>query len=579
MIETIEIKNIALIEHICISFHNGMHVLTGETGAGKSIIVDAVNLILGSRADKDLIRSGCDSASVEAVFDVPGNQKIAEIFGREQIDYDGRTVIIYREISAGGRNICRICGIIVPLTVLKELSAYLMDIHGQHEHRFLMDPERHRQFLDAMGDEEHRKLLEATAESCEEFLLNHREYARLVKENEKKQFRIEQLEQSLKELSAADLKTGEDESLDKRCRELRSAEKTVSVMKEAYDQLSVGITDGSSLEKVKRAMNLLLSAGTEDPAMKAIAGWCESIYYELEEISYELYRIIEKTENSTEELEKAESRLDLLKRILRKYGGSLYDVMEEQRKMQAEYEKLCGLDDRIHEMSKQHKSLLQAYRRNAQELSESRKTLAKDFENRMTQELQELGLGNTVFCVSFAEKNDKRPQMPRISGDDDIEFMISSNPGEPMKPLAKIASGGELSRFMLAIKALEAGKSDIDSMVFDEIDTGISGHMAQVVAEKMISISRERQVICVTHLPQIAAGADHQYEVKKAVREGRTYTGVEELDRAGRVDEIARLVSGAGGITEDTEQYAEKMIIRCEKLKKEKLHLAKYESV
>ena len=560
MIQSLTIRNIVLIEELTIRFHRGMHVLSGETGAGKSIVVDAVNLILGGRADRSLIRTGSEKASVEAVFDTADHPEAAAILEREQIEADGGTVTLYREMTAGGKNLCRICGVMTPVGLLRELGAVLMDIHGQHEHQFLMDPEMHLNFLDRMGDAAHREKMDRTAAACDAFLQVHRQYARLKKENDQKQRRMTELEQALSELHAAKLKPDEEEALQAEGLRLRNAEKIASALREARGNLSYGETESSALEKVKAASAALSGLEKYGDAYKKLAARCESLYYELEEAAYEVSALLDGLDHDPGKLERAEERLDLIRRMERKYGSTLAEVLAEQEKMEGEYERLCSLEDRMEETARRHKQTLAAYRTEARALTESRKSLAADFERRMTEQLRDLGMEKTVFSVDFQEPPGDRKPMPKPAGDDQVSFLISPNPGEPLKPLARIASGGELSRLMLAMKALEAEGSGVDCMVFDEIDTGISGRMAQVVAEKMSAIAGKRQVICVTHLPQIAAAADYEYLVMKSVTEGRTNTRVTELDPEGRIREVARMISGAEGITADAEAYARRMI-------------------
>ena len=565
MILSLSIFHIALIDQLTIRFHAGMLALAGETGAGKSIVVDAVNLALGGRADRNLIRSGCEKASVEAVFSVGDQEQVRAILERESIDYDGSTVTVYREITQSGRNICRICGILLPVSVLRELSAYLMDIHGQHEHQFLASPEQQMRFLDRMGDTSYQQLLEKACRDCEAFLTVHRQYARLRKEQARKNQQVSMLEAALTELHQAALKEGEEEALNEECLRLRNAGKITEALHSARAGIALGETEKSSLEKIRESWTLLNGLAQMGEGFRVLAGRCESAYYELEEIAYELSSLADQNEQDPERLEKVEARLDLIRKLERKYGATIPEVLLEQARLEKEYESLCSLDDRISQIARDHKHLLSVYRATARDLTAARIALAAEFEKKMEKELQELGMEKTVFRVRFSEKDSDKKTMPRDTGDDDLEFMISPNPGEPLKPLAMIASGGELSRLMLAIKTLEAANSGVDCMVFDEIDTGISGRMAQVVAEKMLQISRNRQVICVSHLPQIVAAADYQYLVSKSVIEGRTCTAVEELDRDRRITQLAIMISGAEGSGKNAEEYAEALLTAGEK--------------
>ena len=564
MLQSITIRQVALIDECTIGFHDGLQVLTGETGAGKSIVVDSVNLILGGRADRDMIRSGCDKATVEAVFDVPDNPKVRDFMQKEEIEYDGRTVVIYREIAQNGRNICRVCGVMLPTAKLKALASFLMDLHGQSEHQFLADPEMHLVFLDQTGNREHNKLLCRISEAYENFIINHRAYAKLVKEGEHREDRMASLEKDLELLRKANLQAGESEKLQEEKQRLRAAEKAISGLRSVDECLTGENADGStSLSRIKTAAAMLkdlAGQGEQNSEIGGISERCNTLYFELEEIAYEVSGIIDRTNADPARLEKIENRLDLIRRLERKYGMDAGEISRMLEKLENEYEELSGLEDRINEMAREHKQLLARYREAAKELTSTRKKLAKQLEEKMTRELKDLGMENTRFEVMFKPNESGRPTMPTPIGDDRIEFMISPNPGEPLKPLAKIASGGELSRLMLAIKTLEAAHTGVESMVFDEIDTGISGRMAQVVAEKMIAISGNHQVICVTHLPQIAAAADYQYLVRKAVTGERTNTFVAELDEEGRKEEVARMISGADGITDDTLQYASGML-------------------
>ena len=301
--------------------------------------------------------------------------------------------------------------------------------------------------------------------------------------------------------------------------------------------------------------------------IKEISEKCESLFFELEEIAYQISQMSDRIGFNPEDVERIDQRLDLIHRLERKYGVSSSEIQELTTGMEEEYKTLVNLEDEVNRMSSEHKKTLSIYRNTAKELTESRKKLASAFEKKMMKELGDLGMGNTVFSVAFKPNETGKPIMPSENGDDRIEFMISPNPGEPLKPLAKIASGGELSRIMLAVKTMETSHSGVESMVFDEIDTGISGRMAQVVAEKMMSISSEKQVICVTHLPQIAAASDYHYLVKKSVLGNRTHTSVTELGHEERVSEVGRMISGADGITSESNAYAERLIIAADAIK------------
>ena len=566
MLESITIRQIALIDEATIRFHDGMQVLTGETGAGKSIVVDSVNLILGGRADRELIRSGRDRASVEAVFAVRDNPGIKAFMEREEIDYDGETVTVYREISSNGKNTCRICGVMLPVSRLKELAALLMDLHGQSEHQFLADPDRHLGFLDQAGDERHRVLLNRIGNDYEQFIENHRAYAKLVRQNENRDSRMRSLERDLQELRAAAVRPGEFFVLTERRKQLGKAEKETETLRSVAETLSGG-EETNGLSAVRQASDLLKSLASGDNTAQELSGRCESLYFELEDIAYQISLMIQKAGADPGELERTDERLNTIHRLERKFGCDAEELPALQETLEQEYCRLADLQDEIERMSSEHKRLLGVYRSTAKELTASRRRIAAEFERKMMKELSDLGMGQTRFEVEFKPNETGRPLMPTETGDDRIEFLISPNPGEPLRPLARIASGGELSRLMLAVKSLESSRTGVDTMVFDEIDTGISGRMAQVVAEKMITISRQRQVICVTHLPQIAAAADYHYLVLKSVDDGRTNTSVTELDRKGRAGELSRMISGADGITAGSDAYALSLLQAADELK------------
>ena len=556
MILSLRMHNIALIEELTLEFGEGLHVMTGETGAGKSIVVDAVNLALGGRADRDLIRTGTDKAWVEAVFDATGNEQVEALFQTQEMECDG-LVTLYREITTTGRNLCRVCGVVMPLSFLRETAALLMDVHGQHEAQFLMNPKYHLSFLDASGDEEHQALLARTEAACREFLEIHRSYARLVRENDQKQQRMELLKKSLAELKKARLKNGEEEQLTAERERIRHNGRISDAIHLAYGQIAAG--EGENiLTQLREAMDALQGIRTLGEAYEALAERCETAYYELEEIGYELNDQIERGGFDPARAEQVEARLDLIHRLERRYGDSIAEVLESQEQMQEEYDNFASMDQQVEKMAGEHRRLLLAYRTLARELTEARRTLAASFEKNMMAQLADLGMARTVFSVQFEPKKER--QMPQPTGDDNVQFMISPNPGEPMKPLSKIASGGELSRMMLAIKSLEAEQGGVGCMVFDEIDTGISGRMAQVVAEKMAMIAARRQVICVTHLPQIAAMAAHQFLVEKCVEGERTNTSVRELPHEDRVGEVARMIGGADGSDESARSHAAHML-------------------
>lgn len=560
MILSMRMHNIALIEDLTLEFCEGLHVMTGETGAGKSIVVDAVNLVLGGRADRDLIRTGTDKAWVEAVFDASGHADIERWASDQALeDFDG-IITLYREITRTGRNLCRVCGVVMPLSALRDAAALLMDVHGQHDAQFLMNAQYHLLYLDAAGDDDYQALLNRVDEAYQDFIVNHRQYGKLVRENEKKQYRMDSLKKSLEELNKAKLKPGEEESLAAEKERFRHTEKIATAIQTALRAVSASEDSESVLTRVKEAASALKGLSSLGEPYASLAQRCESSYYELEEVGYELSNLAENGEFDPARAEKVETRLDLIRRLERKYGDTIPDIIKAQEKMQDEYDNYASMDQQLASMGAEHKRLLALYRARARELTSARHKVAEAFEKNMMTQLKDLGMGHTVFQVAFALRPEGKVLMPQSVGDDVVEFMISPNPGEPLKSLSKIASGGELSRMMLAIKCLEAEKGGVGTMVFDEIDTGISGRMAQVVAEKLAIIARSRQVICVTHLPQIAAMADQQFLVEKRVDGERTNTSVRCLSDQERIVEVARMLGGADGSEESACSHAAHML-------------------
>ncbi len=560
MIRTLTINNIALVEHVTVEFHSGLTVLSGETGAGKSIIVDAVALILGGRADRDLIRTGCDRASVEAEFEADSASGLKDLMEHEQIDWNGHSLLLSRELSQAGRNVCRINGIIVSAAVLKETASSLLNLHGQSEHQFLADEDKHLTYLDLMGDEDHKNLLEHTRIAYQNFIVNHRAYAKLVRMNEGRERRIDYLGHELEELHHAGIRPGEENRLNEESRRLHKASRIREKLDHAAAMIGNGDEGGDALHGLQTAARELNSLADEDPEFSEIARRCENISYEIEDVIYALNGLNSRYDFDAQALEQAENRLDSIRRITRKYGPSEEDVLKNLEEMETEYSTLLDLDEKLRETGADHKKLLAVYRSRAKELTASRKRIAAVFRQKMMHELKDLGMENTVIEAVFSDTPGDKPLMPSPLGDDRICFMISPNPGEPLKPMSKTASGGELSRLMLAIKTIESGRSGSQTMIFDEIDTGISGRTAQAVAEKMMMISSHQQVLCISHLPQIAAAADHNLLVHKSVRNGRTLTEVNELSGENRIDEIARMISGAEGITKEAKYYAGQMI-------------------
>ena len=558
------IDNLALIDRMTLDFAPGMNVLTGETGAGKSIVVDAVNLVLGERADRDLIANGSSKARVEAVFDVTDNDRVRALLGELELTGDEETVSISRELTSAGKNICRINGVVVPLQTLRRVSAQLLDIHGQHEHQLLLDSKNHTGYLDEYAADEIHPLLEEVASLYETWRDAARRLSRLRKSVAEREQRIDMLRFQMEELSGARLVEGEEEELERQKVFYRNAEKIMASFDEACELLSGGVRGGSSaVEQLREGVNALAPVSTLDARYEAVYARLDSLCYEVEDAAAELSALREEMDYDEREAERVEGRLDLLRRLNRKYGATTADMIAYRDRIAAELAELEDSDEAMERLEREYRQSARALDAASAKLTAAREAAARQFERSIEEQLHELGMKNARLTMDFAPlaPDEKRASRFSAQGVDRIEMMFCANLGQTMKPLAKVASGGELSRIMLALKNLSAQKPGIPrSMVFDEIDTGISGRMAQVVAEKMSQIGDHHQVICVTHLPQIAAMADEQFLVRKRDENGATKTEVLRLDREQRAQELARMVGGAQSESESSVRHAQAML-------------------
>ncbi|NLD82940.1 MAG: DNA repair protein RecN [Clostridiales bacterium] len=549
MLLSLTIRNIALIDEVQAEFASGLHVLTGETGAGKSILVDAISLLLGGRAQKELIRKGEEKARVEGLFDVSDCPAVLEILREKELD-EGNELILCREITAQGRSACRANGVLLPLAQYQQLTALLMDIHGQHEHQSLMDEKRHLGLIDATGDEGHRQLLAAARTDYAAWREAKRALERLQAQSAQAGERMELLRIRQKELKGARLTAGEEDELARERDKFRHAEKIEEGLREAFDSVYDGAAP--AVEALRTAAQALAPIEQLDDQYAALRARIDGLYYEAEDVGLTLRDLLSRLDSDPDRLEAVQARLDLIRRLSRKYGGASTGAMlEKLKEMEKELAGFESLDDDIDAAAQQEKALLARYQQSAGALTESRQRLARKFEGDMETQLQDLNMAGTRFRAVLT------PCPPGPSGSETAAFLIAPNRGEDLQPLSRIASGGELSRLMLAIKSVAAQREGVPSMIFDEIDTGISGRAAQVVGEKMAAIAREHQVLCVTHLQQIAALADHHYLVEKHFDGERTTTRLTPLEGEARVNEIARML---GGDADSARKHAREML-------------------
>ena len=547
MLSLLHIENIAVIERSDISFDGGFVVLTGETGAGKSIVIDAISAILGERAYRDMIRTGADKASVRAVF-----TQVPQLnwFQENGVEYDSE-VVIQREIHMDGKNVCRVNGSLVTVTILRKLGIQLINIHGQHDSASLLDEANHLSFLDAFADDQ--VLIDTYAEKFAAVAELRRDIQRMSMDEDEKARRMDTLRYQIAEIEKADLEAGEDDALEDRRRLLQNAEKLSDGMERAVECLYGGEdTDGAS--------GLLAQAERELARLERYTeAYCElhsrvlDLMYQVQDVAEEVRDARDGLNYSADELERIESRLDVIHRLRRKYGASCEDILAYLEKAKEELDQIEFADDHLERLKKKlQKAEADAFDA-ALALRKARKAAAKLLAERILSELAQLDMPRVQFECSFRDK-EMSPD-----GVDEVVFYMSANAGEALKSMSKVASGGELARIMLAMKNVLAEKDQVQTLIFDEVDTGVSGRAAQKVAEKLRAVAAHKQVLCVTHLPQLAALANTHLLIAKEERNGRTYTTVTPLDREGRKRELARIIGGAN-ITETTLKSAEEML-------------------
>ena len=548
MLSLLHIENIAVIEQAEIRFGHGFHVLTGETGAGKSIIIDAISAILGERTYREVIRTGTDKAFVSAIFtEVPPLNWFVQYHVPVQDE-----LLIQREIFLDGRNVCRVNGQSVTVSALRSLGSQLISIHGQHDSQQLFDEERHLGILDAFaGDGD---LLAQYAAAYETVRACHAALDRLSIDEGEKARRQEMLQHQIRELERADLKPGEDVRLEQRQKVLMNGEKLMDSLTDASRCL-LGDDDSDGAETLlSDALRELAVASRYDDAIQPLREKLEELSYQLSDLCEEVRDYRDGLSDAEEELDEIGARLDLIHKLKRKYGETCEQMLAFLDQARAELDDIVFADEKIKQAEKALAAAVAAATELAEQLHAVRKEAAGRLERRITAELSELNMPRVQFVCQFAEI----PLGP--NGLDGLRFLMSANVGESLKPLSKVASGGELARIMLAIKNVMASQDAVGTLIFDEVDSGVSGRAAQKVAEKLRRVSEGRQVLCVTHLPQMAALADQHLLISKSVRGERTYTEVQTLDREGRIRELARMISGSV-ITDNTLRSAEEMLI------------------
>ena len=550
MLLDITIKNFAIIQEVSLSFDIGMTVLTGETGAGKSIIIDAMNLMLGARATTDVIRHGSPKAEIEGLFSLENSRAVQAVLRKQGVEVADE-LIIRREILANGRSVSRINGQLVNLSVLKEVGQYLVDIHGQHDQEELMRSQHHIRLLDNFGEADFVQLKVAYQDTFDRYRTLRKQVIDKQKNEQEHKARIEMLAYQIAEIEAADLQAGEDETLQQEHDKLMNHKQIADTLANAFAMLDN--EDYSSLDNLRSAMNDMQTLEEYDPEYKEISNSLTESYYVIEDVTKRLEDIIEDLDFDGNRLLQIESRLNILNTMTRKYGGTVDDVLDYLAKITDEYNLLTGHEHSGENLERELKTLERDLVQKAQELSQERHQLASNLESEIQQELQDLYMEKARFRVHFSPGKFSR------EGNEAVEFYISANPGEDFKPLVKVASGGELSRLMLAIKSAFARKEGKTAIVFDEVDTGVSGRVAQAIAQKIYKIGRHGQVLAISHLPQVIAIADHQFFISKESNEQSTVSTVRLLTQEERVEEIAKMLAG-NDVTEAARVQARELL-------------------
>ena len=547
MLSLLHIENIAVIECADISFDSGFNILTGETGTGKSIVIDAISAILGERAYRDMIRTGANKASVRAVFtDVPEYPWFAD----NGVEYDPETVI-HREIHLDGKNVCRVNGTLVSVSILRKLGIQLINIHGQHDSASLFDENNHLQYLDAFSANEDLRV--AYLEKYEAVAKLRHEIQRMSMDESEKLRRMETLRYQIEEIEKAELSAGEDTELEKRRKVLQNAEKLSDGIHAAVECLYGGDESDGAASLLAEAERELARLSRYTDAYSGLHEKIADLMYQVQDAAEEIRDARDDLSYSADELEQIESRLDVIHRLRRKYGADCEEILSYLERAKAELDEIEFADDHIERLKvKCDKAEKEAWNA-AVVLRENRQIGAKLLSEQILTELSQLDMPRVQFSCQFTQ-TDLTP-----IGADTVAFYMSANAGEALKPMSKVASGGELARIMLAMKNVLAQQDQISTLIFDEVDTGVSGRAAQKVAEKLRSVAKNKQVLCVTHLPQLAALADTHLLIAKEERDGRTYTNVTPLDLEGRKRELARIIGGAI-ITETTLKSAEEML-------------------
>jgi DNA repair protein RecN (Recombination protein N) len=552
MLSELSITNFAIIESLSISFEKGLTVLTGETGAGKSIIIDAIHLLVGGRGSSDFVRHGEDRAEIEGLFLLENASTVYDKAQELGIKIEDDMVVLRREITKSGKSVCRINGKLVTIAILREMGGSLVDIHGQHEHQELMDETKHLSLLDQFGSKQITKSLLEYEQIYDKYEQAIRKLKSLNDNEQQMAQRVDLYQFQLNEIVEAQLQLDEDDKLMDEKKRLSNFERIFESVQTSYSALK---DEQKGLDWISLVMGEMETAAELNPEYKDMAEAVSNSYYMLEEVAGSLRSQLDNLEYDPQRINEIEARLNEINGLKRKYGQTISGILEYGAKIEEELETLLNKETHIDQLKKEISSLKKDLIIEGNELTSLRKKLASDLTDAIHNELKQLYMQKTVFEV----KINSGETFISKSGMDEIEFYLSTNPGEPLKPLSKIASGGELSRIMLALKSIFSKHREITSIIFDEVDTGVSGRVAQAIAEKIHKVSTDSQVLCISHLPQVAAMADTHLYIEKETQDGRTKTKVKDLDHEGKIKEIGRMISGVE-ITDITKKHAQELL-------------------
>ncbi|MEC1754029.1 DNA repair protein RecN [Bacillus mojavensis] len=573
MLAELSIKNFAIIEELTVSFERGLTVLTGETGAGKSIIIDAISLLVGGRGSSEFVRYGETKAELEGLFQLDSGHPVFDVCAEQGIDVSDEMIVMRRDISTNGKSVCRVNGKLVTIASLREIGRLLLDIHGQHDNQLLMEDEKHLQLLDKFAGAEVESALQAYQEGYQRYMKLLKKLKQLSESEQEMAHRLDLIQFQLEEIESAKLELNEDEQLQEERQQISNFEKIFESLQNAYNALR---SEQGGLDWVGMASSQLEDLSDINEPLQKLSESVSNSYYLLEDATFQMRNMLDELEYDPERLNFIEARLNEIKQLKRKYGATVEDILEYASKIEEEIDQIENRDSHLQSLKQELDSVGKDVAVEVANVSRIRKTWAKKLADEIHRELKSLYMEKSTFDTEFKVRTATRgEEAPVVNGQpvqlteqgiDLVKFLISTNTGEPLKSLSKVASGGELSRVMLAIKSIFSSQQDVTSIIFDEVDTGVSGRVAQAIAEKIHKVSMGSQVLCITHLPQVAAMADTHLYIAKELKDGRTTTRVKPLTKQEKVAEIGRMIAGVE-VTDLTKRHAKELLKQADQVK------------